>query len=431
MNLISSKPGLQSNEEWKLIKDFREVDYNNFVETLKELFENFSKLSPDFSYNLKIESRPSEYLGSKESRIEVITIDAKDGPNEIKGMNIKLPQLMQGNYFIIDGILYVPLLFLERVLIDHIVKFKGTGEIDTKKTHIVLTLMPTLILFINYHENFVKIRNKTCSIDEFYSALFSKDISYLEKLKEEGTITEIIPLEECSTKVLKLFNINKDTWFVNNDMSLEEFIDNILIINHYKNMFQDFYGFSTIRDILKETKRYSSENISIDMSDGSNRRVVLYEYLTQPFYEYYLRMVKEFVNKNEKQNPLKTMNNNVLITTGFNKLMHRGQQFNTSLPYLLPTINKISQDILIIKEGRIPKTWTSCHPSMYKKICSISVSAQNMGSNLVFTSETRLNKFGRIEGTNEVDPKLSQYGTSLIEEDTILGDIIIEEGSDD
>jgi hypothetical protein len=59
-------------------------------------------------------------------------------------------------------------------------------------------------------------------------------------------------------------------------------------------------------------------------------------------------------------------------------------------------IHKVSQDISIINDGRLPKSWQRNDKSSFGIICPVSVSAQNMASNLVFTSNTRLNKFGRI-----------------------------------
>ena len=92
-----------------------------------------------------------------------------------------------------------------------------------------------------------------------------------------------------------------------------------------------------------------------------------------------------------------TLNSMVLITSGFRGEMHAGNFFNNGLPYISPMINKISQDISIIKEGMLPKSWTSNHPSALGKICPISVSAQNMGSNIVATNNARVNYYGRFE----------------------------------
>ena len=101
------------------------------------------------------------------------------------------------------------------------------------------------------------------------------------------------------------------------------------------------------------------------------------------------------------QNFLPTINEFAVLTTGFNGLLHRGQLYDIALPYPLPLINKVSQDIQIIKQGRLPKSWQRNDVSGFGVICPISVSAQSMGTNLVFTSTARINKFGRLQVNEE------------------------------
>jgi hypothetical protein len=67
----------------------------------------------------------------------------------------------------------------------------------------------------------------------------------------------------------------------------------------------------------------------------------------------------------------------------------------------MPLIHKVSQDIQIIKQGRLPKSWQRNDESGFGVICPISISPQNMGANLVFTSSARINKLGRIKTNSE------------------------------
>jgi len=157
------------------------------------------------------------------------------------------------------------------------------------------------------------------------------------------------------------------------------------------------FGIDNIKDIVKLILSYYIKKTEINMSDIKNRRLVLNEYIINPVYEMYLRLLFGAIDKNEKQAFLPSMNPRVILTSGFQKLLHGGVYFNTSLPYTNPIINKVSQDIYIINDGRIPKSWSANHPNSIGKICPISVSAQQMGKNLVFTNDTRINYYGRIE----------------------------------
>jgi hypothetical protein len=136
------------------------------------------------------------------------------------------------------------------------------------------------------------------------------------------------------------------------------------------------------------------------MATLSNRRIVLLEYLVRPIFEVYTRLLYGIVDK-KAQNFLPSVNEFSILTTGFNGLLHRGTLYDIALPYALPLISKVSQDIQIIKQGRLPKSWTRNDESGFGIVCPITVSAQNMASNLTFTSETLINKFGRIKTNTE------------------------------
>ena len=185
--------------------------------------------------------------------------------------------------------------------------------------------------------------------------------------------------------------------FKNKNISIAEFFDNYIILDYFRGMFKDFYGISTFKDIVKLIIKYNMDKESINMADIRNRRVVMTEYLINPIFEMYIRLLYNAIDKKEKQSFLPTMNQRVLLTSGFSGLMHAGQYYNLALPYPSPIIHKVSQDIYIVKDSRIPKSWTANHPHSFGKLCPISVSAAHMGSNLVFTNSTRVNYYGRIE----------------------------------
>jgi len=119
------------------------------------------------------------------------------------------------------------------------------------------------------------------------------------------------------------------------------------------------------------------------------------EYLYKPLFEIYVRLIYGIIDKNH-QNFLPTLNELSIFTTGFNKNLHRGNIYDLSLPYPSPLIHKLSQDISIITDGRLPKSWQTNHPESYMRTCPISVSAQKTALNLVSTTNTKVNKYGRV-----------------------------------
>ncbi len=232
---------------------------------------------------------------------------------------------------------------------------------------------------------------------KFLKVLFNNNALYKELVKNE-VIEECLYLDhEREAHVYKMMGFHEPDFFASNNLKLDTFFDDYILLDYFRGMFKDYFGVDNIKDIVKLVVQYHTSDININMSDLQNRRIVMNEYLINPIYEMYLRLLYGAIDKNEKQAFLPTANSRVLITSGFRGLMHAGQYFNTSLPYTSPVINKVSQDIYIINDGRIPKSWTANHPSGFGKLCPISVSAQKMGSNLIFTNDTRINYYGRVE----------------------------------
>jgi hypothetical protein len=185
-------------------------------------------------------------------------------------------------------------------------------------------------------------------------------------------------------------------WEHFNDIDLLEWMDNFLLLDYYRKIFIDYYGIDNFGDIIKKVVDLYVMGEPIDMATLSNRRIVLVEYLIRPLFEIYVRLLYGIIDK-KSQNFLPTINEFAVITTGFNGLLHRGQLYDISNPYPLPLIHKVSQDIQIIKQGRLPKSWQRNDESGFGVICPISVSPQSMGTNLVFTSSARINKLGRLK----------------------------------
>ena len=138
----------------------------------------------------------------------------------------------------------------------------------------------------------------------------------------------------------------------------------------------------------------------IDMANINNRRIIHIEYLIKPLFELYLRLLYGIIDK-KNQSFLTTMNSKVIMTTGFTQNLHRGNLYDISIPFAAPLIHKVSQDINIINSGRLPKSWQRNDESAFGIICPITVSAQNTASNIVLTTETMINQYGKIKLSGE------------------------------
>lgn len=390
MNLIKFEPKTKSNDTWKIVSEYRKVDHAKVYPILNNMMKNIQKLLPgNFKGVVTSEDNISSYLGEQASYFEKIIINMEADNHEQK-LELLYPKLMQDNYFRMNGSMYVPILFLERSPIDVL-------KDEKKGNKIFINLLPTFNLTFNFQKNEVLFRKKTVELSTFLKSLFNNN-DYYKRLVKDGIIEECLyPESDRDAHVYKMMGFHETDFFVENELTLSKFFNDYILLDYFRGMFKDFFGVSTIQDIVKLVVKYHVDDVDINMSDLRNRRIVMNEYLINPIYEMYLRLLYGAIDKNEKQAFLPTMNSRVLITSGFRGLMHAGQYFNISLPYTSPVINKVSQDIYIINDGRIPKSWTANNPSGFGVLCPISVSAQKMGSNLVFTNDTRINHYGRVE----------------------------------
>ena len=391
MNLINYSKQTVSDNIWKVMSDFREMDHSKLKPILQNMLNNIQELlGKEFKYDISVSSYTSDYLAEKATYYDAYNISMKFGEHK-QDIKFFYPKLIKGNCYIMYGSLYIPLVFLERAPID---VFQ-----TAKVKKITVSLMPTFTFNFVFQKNQVYIKRRAMHMNTFFRVLFEED-AYYESLINDKIISRCPQKTFADAKkyVIKMMDFYNDDYFENNpDIKVSDIFDKYILLDYFKGMFYDFYGINNIKDIVKKVISLQTDEEIMEMASLDNRRLVLNEYLIKAIYEWYLRLFYSSITKKENQAFMPTLNSMVLITSGFRGEMHAGNFFNNGLPYISPMINKISQDISIIKEGMLPKSWTSNHPSALGKICPISVSAQNMGSNIVATNNARVNYYGRFE----------------------------------
>ena len=398
MNLVSfSKYDENRNEEELLVKEFRKFDLGKLEVILIDIFSKIHELNPDYNFTLTKEDIQPGYINKDNSFMDnyIITQRYKEFDNKIE---VVVPKLIKDNFFILNNMVYVPLLFLEKAPIDRL------NVDDGKSDKIFANINPVYNFTFDFDEMFIQFKNKKIDMLLFLKIFFNKDEDYLEFLAEHKLIhkkTGENPFrftKEELKKVVDFFGFHKTDFFYEifeKEGTLTEFFDKFLMLEYYRDVFDNYYGVRTLPDIFKKIIEMYLNKTPIDMADPDNRRIVLLEYLVRPVFEIYVRLLYGAVDK-ANQNFLASMNKNSIMTKGFNKNLHRGNLYDLSLPYPSSLIHKVSQDISIITDGRLPKSWTENHPKTFGKICPISVSADKTALNLVLTSTTKVNLFGKI-----------------------------------
>lgn len=391
MNGIKFKK-MEASPGYVLIRDFRKHDVQKLKILVSEMFSNLNQIRNDFTYNITVRNGDSLYKGGFSNRMDKLCLDLSIG-KFINKVELEYPKLMFDNCFILNGSTYVPILFSERAPIDRIKNDK------LKKNSLLLNLLCEQLMF-DFKAQIVRCKNRTVSISEFMTAVFNNESynGFLEQVYVEFgkpiVNNRLLTTKECITKVLDLLNIQGHDRF--STLSIADFFDKYMILSYEKEILQQFYGYSNFRDIIRICYQYYKQDVEIDMSDIRNRRIVMIEYLMYPIFQFYNRILYNFIDSSYKEHLIPTLKNNALMSEGFRERMKGEQLFNVTLPYITPAVHKISQHIVII-DKKVPKKWTSNHPSAMGILCPISVSAQNMGSHLMATMETELTIHGKIK----------------------------------
>jgi len=392
MNQITFNPPEETDPNWLPISEFRKHDFAKIENLLENMYKNIKILEPEFNYKISLENQSSPYLEDGATYYKKLQIE-QSYQEQSNTLSTLIPRLMQDNFFIMNGSYYVPLLFLEKAPIDRIL------DHESNKNKIFININAVYNFTFDFQKNMVQFRSKLISMDIFFRVLFANDKDYLMELLDLGIVTKTTYTKEEYKKFVKNF-LDFYKWEYFNDKDILSWMDNFLLLDYYREIFNDYYSIDNFGDIIKEVVRLYVADEPIDMATLSNRRVVLSEYLIRPLFEIYVRLLYGIIDK-KSQNFLPTINEFAVITTGFNGLLHRGQLYDISNPYPSALINKISQDIQIIKQGRLPKSWQRNDISGFGVICPISVSPQSMGTNLVFTSSARINKLGRLKANTK------------------------------
>jgi len=388
MNLVTTKnPYNDKRENFYYTHQWRDVDHAKIEEFIYEMFEKIKTFDSEFEYSIEKKSNISPYLGDFITHMFDYHIEQKYKIQERK-FNLLIPKLLQGNFYILNNALYVPILMLEKSPIDRVTDAEG------KKNRIYANVNPIYNFTFDFIEGHTYFKNKKIEIGIFLKILYENDPEKLEELKENGLINEDFTVsKEEKKKFVKFLGFHKESAI--DDYEVSEFIDKFLIFNYYHEMFEDFYGLKGIKEIVWKIIELYLTDQPIDMANIKNRRVIHVEYLIKPLFESYLRLLYGIVDR-KGQNFLVTMNPKVILTTGFTQNLHGGNLYDISIPYASPLINKVSQDINIIKDGRLPKSWQRNDESAFGVFCPITISASKPAANIVFTTNTQINRYGRI-----------------------------------
>ena len=391
------EPALAKGQYYDLIS-YRKIDYDKIDQYIRELWEQLHQFNPEFEYSINKIDLMSAYAGMGRNYEHQYIIQQKyqQHDNELK---INVPQLMYNNYFILGNNYYIPTYVLERLPIDK--------NHNKERVFISLCNNVTLAFYqVKRTKQFVVStpKNKKISLDLFASVMLADRPDRLEKLKELGIIKKIYRYNSAIKEVSRAFGYyNYD--FFKTEMRFNDFMNQYYTLPHHRELFKRLYNTDRFEDIVWEAiKLLTNPDEKIDLSDLRNRRLVITEYLLSSVFDLYYRMLNLLIDRTKtSQMVLPSMNQAVVLTTGFRGLLHAKQLYDISTPYGISLMMKISQKISIISEN-IPRSWTQLHDTHYRVIDPIAVSAANMGAVIAGTRLATVDYLGlfNVKGNREV-----------------------------
>lgn len=394
MNLIRIQPiNNESPAGYNFIHDFRAKEYDRISDYLDSIKSGLERAIPNFSFDFKFDrfNIANYYQDIKEHQIALYKITQSFKTHE-RDFKIIIPRLIENNYFLLNGSYYIPVLMLERAPID--VNHKS----DIETMFFQLDPLDSINFIWNKKKKSIKVAVKQheLSLDHFGSFLTEDCKAFLI---ENGFINPD-KLVNDDAALVSFFNFD-NKYFQETGQPFYEWFNEFFIMPYYKELFIEYFGTSSVKDIISNNLMlWITDQLHIDLVDLKNRRLVFMEYLMIPFLEIYKRTLYKYVkNYNVDQNIISTVNEKTIITN-FNSTFRNKHLYDLAIPFGNSYIAKASQYIRIIKEN-VPLSWRVLHNSQFGIFDPVSVSAQDMGSNVVFTVRTLVNRFGRIKRFTE------------------------------
>ena len=393
----TSPASYQSTTDSYDLIEFRKVDYAKIDKHLQELWAQLKEFNNEFDYNIDHVELISAYsgIGQNFESQYIIQQRYREQANELK---INIPKLVYDAYFVLGNSYYIPTFVLERLPIDK--------NHNKQRVFISLTNNITIALFYNKKLKQYMVstpKNKKITLDLFASVVLADRPDRLELLKERKIIRKIYKYNSAIKEVSKAFGFYNYEFF-KVEARFNDFLNYFYTLPYHRRLFKRIYNTELFEDIVWEAiKLLTNDDEKIDLSDLRNRRLVMSEYLLSPVFDLYYRMLNLLVDRTKtSQMVLPSMNQAVVLTTGFRGLLHAKQLYDISSPYSVTLMTKISQKISIVSEN-IPRAWTQLHDSHYRVIDPIAVSAANMGAVIAATRLATVDEHGlfNVKGNRE------------------------------
>jgi len=370
LNLI--KRVVDSNE--CNILQYREYQYTLIVELIRLCFKylethgftyNKTKYNEDFIDDIAYTSR---YHFST----VIIRIKISDNPKVMNFLEIVIPKLIEGQFFRLNGSLYIPQFYI------------ADEPITIKKNSISLySLFSPMTIYSG--ENRVIFMGNNIPIMRFLKLYYSDD-----EIKNLNFPFEILDNEEPIDIVLH--NFSKILGIPPVKKEIIDKIDLLFFDDWTSELYMEYYGIKpTLKSILDKITTMDSDNVSF--IDLNHKRLIFIEYILSPLFKAVTSAVNKLVSDNHNPKLLGIRIGDI-VKYFFNDLKKSNRYDNVNG---FSGILNLKANFRNPKGGDdLPSEISNVHPSFKGKICPVTVSNTSPGESVTLVPNQSLRnlKFG-------------------------------------
>ena len=363
------------------ISNFRSAQYslieyfmNLSVEYIAKQNKNYIKVT-----KVRIFEIPT-YIGINHSLFTQVEVEIDVvGVGQKQFVTFLIPTLINETFFILNGIYYVPTIYIFDKPI--VIKKKS---IKLSSTFNSITVYDKLITFMG----------SNIPAMYFLDIFLSNTDPEQAKIKHDfATTFGINPITISETDLLTYFsNIFKCDPYRN---EIKNHFHKIFFDDYTKILYEQCYNLKddelTITNLLKialQLGQNEDEDVFIDLNQ---KRLVFIEVLLQPFFKRIASIATQasrgFVINEINMDQLELVKN--FYTNLHNKFIYDNvNAFDTMLSHKTHLLSPNAENA--------PGNIANLHPTHYKKLCPISVSSQNPGETVYTIAEAKIDIFGQF-----------------------------------
>lgn len=351
------------------LMEFRSYQYSLIYDFIKICFEYIQRFGFECDrYSVEILHDKSHFSTNHYS-FDKLRIKL-DGETKTNFLELDIPKLIDGMFFKLKGVYYIPLIYM----LDEPITFK-------KNSIKLNSLFRPITLYTN--DNRIILNGHNIPISRFLR-IYSPDENTTKEVCELFKTQYI--LESVDESV---YHISKLILCENDLDSLKEFIEDTFFDNWTQGLYESYYKIENVEiiDIFGIILDRIIKNQHVEFNDLKHKRLVFIELILDPLFKAVNRFITKLKYNNQSQIPIKA--NGIIqhfYSSGNMGIGNQKKNKGLSGNNLYSIVNGFS-GLLGLKasfenpksQSELPRSVSNIHKNYKGKICPVTISNKNPG----------------------------------------------------